>query len=295
MAFPHHTRGARNRLSSRRLSAGDTGSGSWFAAVSEGLNRDGLAATALREADRDTALMSVVLFLLTVESSGAESGPRPALLLTKRSHRVPQPGDLCCPGGGIAERFDRVMGRLLRVPATPLTRWPSWTSWRRRRPADATRLATFLAAGLREGYEEMRLNPFGVRFLGILPPQRLAMFHRVILPLVARTGGGNRFRPNWEVERVVSIPVDRLLDPSCYACYRLTFPDGGGRSSAEGLMDFPCFVHHGRDGEEILWGATFRIAMSFLELIFGFRPPPAAGLPVIESRLSRHYQTGRLS
>ena len=38
------------------------------------------------------------------------------------------------------------------------------------------------AASIRESFEEMGLNPFGVQFLGPLPPQRLVMFHREIFP-----------------------------------------------------------------------------------------------------------------
>ena len=50
---------------------------------------------------------SAVLFLLGRRRSrdyGDDTGP--FLFLNKRSARVKQPGDLCCPGGSIAPRLD---------------------------------------------------------------------------------------------------------------------------------------------------------------------------------------------
>jgi hypothetical protein len=236
---------------------------------------------------------SVVFFLLSPTGDRASVLQEPSLVLTKRSQRVRQPGDLCCPGGGISSRLDDTLGRLLKLPGTPLTRWSAWARVRRRYPAAAGRLATFLAAGLREGVEEMRLNPMDVRFLGVLPPQELVMFRRVILPLVGWLPRQRRFLPNWEVERPVSIPLRRLLDPARYACYRLTFQPPRDGSPGSRTRDFPCFVHRDGEREEILWGATFRITMTFLSRIFGFSPPPVDTLPVIRDRLSRNYTTGK--
>ncbi|MFZ7127954.1 MAG: hypothetical protein ACOWWM_17490 [Desulfobacterales bacterium] len=216
----------------------------------------------------------------------------PCIVLTKRSQQVKQAGDLCCPGGGIAPRFDSVVGRVLHLPGTPLTRWPNWKGWRAEHPRAAARLAVFLAAGLREAVEEMRLNPVGIRFLGALPPQELIMFRRIILPLVVWIDGQQRFFPNWEVERPVSIPLRRLCSPDAYACYRLTFHQGRDGSPGKETLDFPCFVQ--RDGKvrDILWGATYRITMEFLKRVFDFEPPSMNRLPVIEGRLSRRYSTG---
>ena len=57
---------------------------------------------------------SVVLFL--VGDCPAESGARPetCLILNKRSARVRQAGDLCCPGGGIAPGLDQPASALDR-------------------------------------------------------------------------------------------------------------------------------------------------------------------------------------
>lgn len=256
------------------------------------LDGDGFAASVVRAVDLSKIVPSVVLFLLSPTGDRLSVYCEPSLVLTKRSQRVRQPGDLCCPGGGIASRTDRLLGRFLKLPGSPLTRWSSWEGLHRRHPGAAGRLSTFLAAGLREGWEEMRLNPMGVRFMGVLPPQELVMFRRVILPLVGWLPRQKRFVPNWEVERPVSIPLRLLLDPDNYACYRLSFqPPRDGVQDRE-TLDFPCFVHRLSDTEEILWGATFRIVMSFLDRVFGFSPPSVDTLPVIHDRLSRNYTTG---
>ncbi len=149
-------------------------------------------------------------------------------------------------------------------------------------------ICLLLASGLRESYEEMRLNPLGVKFLGPLPLQQLAMFRRDIYPLVCWVPRQKRFTLNWEVEKLVYIPLKDLLDPKNYACYRLSseIPRKHWNNSTE--SDFPCFV---QDSER-LWGATFRITMTFLEIVFGFTPPEMSSLPVIYGKLGRNYATG---
>lgn len=118
------------------------------------------------------------------------------------------------------------------------------------------------------------------------------MFRRIILPLVGWLPRQRRFLPNWEVERLVSIPLGEMLSPGSYACYRLTFEPSRDALPGSQTMDFPCFVYQDRGREEILWGATYRIAMAFLKQVFNFSPPPVDALPVIRSRLSRDYSTG---
>ena len=59
-------------------------------------------------------LPSVVFFLLSPTGDRASVLREPSVVLTKRSQRVRQPGDLCCPGGGIASRLDNVLGRFLK-------------------------------------------------------------------------------------------------------------------------------------------------------------------------------------
>ncbi len=238
---------------------------------------------------------SAVLFLLGHRACGGGRAEN-CLILNKRSQRVRQPGDLCCPGGGIIPWLDVHLARLLKIRRSPLSRWADWPLWRRRRPNDALNLALLLATGLRESFEEMRLNPLGVRFLGVLPAQRLVMFEREIYPFACWISHQRRFYPNWEVEKVVTIPLRRLLDPANYARYRLEIDlienHRQGRRRRE-IKEFPCFLHKQDGRTERLWGATYRITVNFLNWVYGFEPPDIEDLKTIEGRLDRNYAAGR--
>ena len=234
---------------------------------------------------------SVVLFL--VGDCPAENGgrPEPCLILNKRSARVRQAGDLCCPGGGITPGLDRPASGLLRLPGSPLSRWPYWPGLKQ---IDVNgRLRLLMATAFREGLEEMRLNPLGLEFLGLLPPQDLVLFSRRIFPLVCRVKRQRRFFPNWEVEKIVPIPLRQLLDPGRYARYRLTIDIPRPDRSEPEIKHLACFIHRYRSGgSEIFWGATLRMALEFLEIVYGFTPPETDSLPVVSGRLTRAYLTG---
>jgi hypothetical protein len=236
---------------------------------------------------------SSVLFLLGSHCGRDRSGGEPCVVFNKRSRYVRQPGDLCFPGGSIAPRFDPWLGRILSLPGFPLGRWPYWGPWRESRPRQARRLSQLLATALREGVEEMRLNPFGVRMLGPLPARELVLFRRVIYPMVGWIRRQRRFFPNWEVERIVYIPLRHLLTPELYARYRLRFSPGEGVPGEEEVREVPCFVHRGRLGTETLWGATYYIVVAFLECVFRFRPPDHHALPVVHGSLGPDYLEGR--
>jgi hypothetical protein len=236
--------------------------------------------------DADLATASAVLFLLGRQPGKTNHPEEICLILNKRSANVRQAGDLCCPGGRVSPRLDTGLAKLLNLPLLPLARWPYWPGWRQRRSHDARWLRLLLATGLRESVEEMRLNPFGLKFLGPLPPQPLVMFQRVIYPMVVWVTGQKRFYPNWEVEKIVCIPLREFFNSSQYARYRLRIETP---STAEKINTFPCFRYQ-KDGEaEILWGATFRITMVFLNYVFGFSPPDFDSLPEIRGHLTRAY------
>lgn len=239
-----------------------------------------------------SSVISSVLFLLGTQPGQDELTSGLNLILNKRSLKVKQPGDLCCPGGSISSRLDTFLARLLHLPGSPLTRWPYWSRWRMLHHRDANRLALLFATGLRESLEEMRLNPLGVRFLGPLPPQRLIMFDKVMYPMVCWVPRQKRFFPNWEVEKVVFIPIINLLDPNNYACYRLRVEMPHQGKNNPNTMDYPCFIHKYRDESEILWGATYRIAMVFLDVVYGFQPPDMESVPVVHGTLRESYLTG---
>lgn len=240
----------------------------------------------------NSSITSSVLFLLGPNCQGKGFSPTPCLILNKRSLRVKQPGDLCCPGGSISSSLDYYIAKLLYLPGFPLSRWPYWSLWRKKRRTEARSLALLFATCLREGFEEMRLNPLGVKFLGPLPSQQLVMFRKVIYPMVCWTSRQKRFSPNWEVEKIVYIPLQNLLTPSNYARYRLDVESSQENGNDLNTKEYPCFVHEYQGESEVLWGATFRITMVFLEIVFGFKSPDMDSLPVVCGSLGENYLTG---
>lgn len=234
---------------------------------------------------------SAVLFLLTSHRTTPDKAPEPCLLLNKRSQKVLQPGDLCCPGGGV-ERVDRLLAPLMRLPQSPLRQWPQGRQWQARDPNGAKALAVLLTTALREAYEEMRLNPICVSFLGPLPAQKLIMYERLIYPLAGWMPPHQRLKPNWEVERLVYIPLARMLEPANYARLKLSF--SSDNKHVRRKDEFPCFIHQGRQGREVFWGATFRIAMDFLNQVFGFQLPDLAHASILARHLGRTYLSGSI-
>jgi len=241
---------------------------------------------------KNSSSASAVLFLLGFIDEGKRFPSEPCLILNKRSLKVKQAGDLCCPGGSISSRLDSFLAKLLYLPGSSLSNWPYWHIWRKEQHRQARRLALLFATSLREGFEEMRLNPFRVKFLGPLPPQQLVMFERVIYPMVCWISGQRRFSPNWEVEEVVYIPLKKLLMHSNYARYRLNIKTLHENEKKTIVKNFPCFLHEHNDSVEKLWGATFRITMVFLEIVFGFKPPDIESLPIVHGTLDENYLTG---
>ena len=239
---------------------------------------------------RNTRRISSVIFLLSRSCGGKKKSSSPCVVMNLRSSLVSQPGDVCCPGGGLSLRLDSIIARFLTFPVFSLARWPFWPWWQKNFPPKAKQIALFYAAALREGFEEMRLNPFGLKYLGCLPPQNLVLFKRIIYPQVAWVKSQKRFIPNWEVERIVYLPVDELLNPSNYARYRLEMSFGRRfHPSGSDPLEFLCYIHRHGNMTDILWGATFRITMDFLRIIYGFQPPPAGILPVIKGSIKATY------
>lgn len=255
------------------------------------LYEKGMRSHPLPATSGNTLVTSVVAFLLRPSVDGNDV----ELLLTRRSARVRQTGDLCCPGGGTEPALDAAIARLLRLPGSPLTRWPFWGRWRKDAGAAGRALAGLMATALRECYEEIRLLPVGLRFLGILPPQQLVLFKRTIYPMTFWVSCQRRFLPNWEVDAMVSVPISKLLSPSRYICYRLRFDDSRGQPDAGGtaIKDFYGYRYtDDDDNKAVLWGATFRITMNYLRLVHDFEPPALEALPVITRTIGSDYFTG---
>jgi hypothetical protein len=259
-----------------------------------------LVTASLHEANRGdrlfpTGLMkstatSAVLFLLGSHPCKRNSR-EPCIILNKRSMSVRQPGDLCFPGGRISPRLDLCGAGMLRLLSfLPLVRWVHWPEWKYHRKGESKNLALLLATSLRESFEEMRLNPFMVSFLGPMPSQDLAMFSRILYPMVVWIHQ-KRFLPNWEVEKIIAIPLSSLLDPRNYAGCRIFFKTDRGTPISRGSKDFPCFRFL-EEGDEVLWGVTYRIVTVFLEMVFKFKPPDMTTLPMIHRTLDARYLYG---
>ena len=216
----------------------------------------------------------------------------PCIILNKRSNKVRQPGDICCPGGGVDQGLDALIAPLLLLPRTPLTSWSKWKSPSKEAPDDR-KTALLLAAGLREAYEEMGLNPFRVKFLGTLPVQTLRLFNRTIFPLVVWVPGQSEFRLNWEVDKIVILPLRKLFDHYRYARYQIKFPSSRPRGSLGQDETFPCFILNQNRQRELLWGVTFRIIQAFMQIVFDFKPPDVKQSPVFTNRIGNEYLTGR--
>jgi 8-oxo-dGTP pyrophosphatase MutT (NUDIX family) len=234
----------------------------------------------------NSAGSSVVLCLFSECLQGKGKEKELCFVFNKRSKWVRQAGDLCFPGGGI-HHIDSLAAKLLGWPFFPLGRWPYWKHWKARRRKEADRLALLLATGLRECAEEMRLNPFRTQFLGPMPPQALQSFRRFLYPMVVWVRHQKRFFLNREVEKVVTIPIKDLLKPEKYVRFRMRFEsyvDG-----EEALQDFPGFLHEDEEGQEVLWGVTYRIVMVILEVLFNFQSPEMDGLKVVEGMRDENY------
>jgi 8-oxo-dGTP pyrophosphatase MutT (NUDIX family) len=233
-----------------------------------------------------------VVLLLGQKSEKTNVYGEPCIIFNKRSLKVRQPGDFCFPGGGISPHIDPFLARLFSLPIGSLGLCQHWGRWKKSHAREFKLMSTIWATGLRESFEEMRLNPFGVRFLGPLPPQSLVMFKRTIYPMVGWIKRQKRFFPNWEVEKVVYVSLKDLLNPQNYGRYRLRMGRNPSSDPADSIQDFPCFRIPAGNQMEVLWGATYRITVKFLEYVFDFRPPGIETLPVVDGVLDESYLTG---
>lgn len=106
---------------------------------------------------------------------------------------------------------------------------------------------------LREANEEIGLDPLGVRLLGRLNPM-MTISSFIVTPVVGVIPWPTVFRPaHAEVARVFSMPLTWLMERS----NRWEFNLPGGHN---------VILFHPYDGE-VLWGATARMTVDFIELL----------------------------
>lgn len=234
----------------------------------------------------------VILLLHYHEGTGKEGGF--VLQLIKRSSVVPQPGDISCPGGMLHPVADRLLRHLISSGLAPIMQGKARSLARAKGVKTLEHISLFLTNALREAWEEIRVNPLNVQFLGALPSRELYVFSRIIFPVVGLVRRDWTFQPNREVERVIEIPLKALFDRNRYGTLTVeiesTLPF---RHEVEPVRNFPCFLYTPPGGrEEVLWGATMSIVMNFLEIVFGFTLPEKNSNRVVRKSLRPDYATG---
>jgi len=232
---------------------------------------------------------SAVLLPLEFDSTSHEYG----VILNKRSTYVQQAGDLCFPGGGTDRRLDRILSRLLAWRILPTGRSEPLRRLLRSSYRAREVFLFVLSSVLRESWEEMRLPPWKVEYMGALPTIWMQSFPRVIFPVVGEVRPGWKDRPNWEVERVLRLPLRAFFDPANYAICRFLVqtPSEEGQSTHE--WEYPCLVINDPAGEQILWGATFKILMNFMERVFELPIEQINPSRRVLKELSPYYFTGK--
>ena len=119
--------------------------------------------------------------------------------------------------------------------------------------SDASRIET----ALREAREEIGLDPSLVDVLGLFDDTPTNVSNFVITPVVGLARATPLLQADGrEIERVVEIPLARLLDPGAYREEWWT---------RDGRRQLVVFFTVGAD---VVWGATGRILRDFLRAVF---------------------------
>jgi 8-oxo-dGTP pyrophosphatase MutT (NUDIX family) len=116
------------------------------------------------------------------------------------------------------------------------------------------------AAALREASEEVGVAPASVHLLGRLTPLQIPVSGYMLHPVVGLMEARPVFRrEEWEVARILEVPLAVLRDPSVVR-ERARTRDFGGRTIEIAVPYFEI------DGEHV-WGATAMVLAEFLALI----------------------------
>ncbi|MBN1614864.1 MAG: hypothetical protein JW950_10405 [Deltaproteobacteria bacterium] len=255
-----------------------------------------LAAIKATEKTREPAQAAGVLLLLHFKEAPQTPGEPSGefyFQLIKRSIRVSQAGDLSCPGGMLHPMMDPFIRLLIGAGLIPIMRGDP-LAHARQRGRDTFRIMNlFLANAVRESWEELRLNPCNIAFLGPLPTYSLIMFRRTIFPLVGFVKSQWRFCPNHEVDKVVEIPLRSFYEKESYCRYVIEAATPLKEEEVSPL-EVPCLVQRDDQGQEdILWGATLNIIHYFLHVVFGFTLPDLSENRIIKKIIRPDYMKGR--
>ena len=115
-------------------------------------------------------------------------------------------------------------------------------------------------AALREASEEVGVAPASVRLVGRLTPLQIPISGYMLHPVVGLAESRPVFqRAEWEVARILEVPVTVLRDPAVLKRRTRTRDIGTGRIQ----LQVPYFDI---EGEEV-WGATAMVLAEFLAII----------------------------
>ena len=116
------------------------------------------------------------------------------------------------------------------------------------------------AAALREAAEEVGVSPDAVRIIGQLTPVQIPVSGYVLHPLVGIADARPEFNPdNWEVARLIEVPLQALRDTSIVQLARQT-------REVDGRVDEIDVPYFAVEGEQV-WGATAMVLAEFLALL----------------------------
>ncbi|MDO9515358.1 MAG: CoA pyrophosphatase [Syntrophales bacterium] len=242
---------------------------------------------------RDAAVFEAgVLIPLFFTAGQSRNDGELSFLLSKRSAAVSQSGDLSGPGGKLEPFWDHLLRFFIIRGFPSLMRGDARMYAGKRGKTAFDTITLFLANAVRESWEEIRLSPFNLRFLGPLPPRNLLMFTKTIFPVVGLIEKRWGFRPNREVDKLIEIPLDAFYHEENYGLLSIRSQEDAAGSSGNDRC-FPCLIHTDSDGEEeILWGATFSIITSFMGIVFDFELPQIQPERTITRPLQPDYLGG---
>jgi 8-oxo-dGTP pyrophosphatase MutT (NUDIX family) len=116
---------------------------------------------------------------------------------------------------------------------------------------------SFEAAALREAVEEVGVDPAAVTILGRLTSLHIPISGFLLHPVVGIARGRPRFQTaEWEVARLLEVPLPVLNDPDTLRAERRQWLTGGRAIEIE----VPYFALEG----EKVWGATAMVLAEFL-------------------------------
>jgi len=240
----------------------------------------------IKKADKPGSLYRKAGVVLLLNYKSNQDKPEYVFQLIKRSEKVSQAGDIGCPGGMLHPRLDNILSCFLKLGIIPSMQGENANYTQSKDKETNFLIRLFLATALREAWEEVGLNPFNVVFLGALPSYSLSLFARTIFPVVCVTPKHFEYKLSSEVEKVLEIPLSFFFNSANYAILDIKTSQ---RNDSESMRYECLIIPDGQGGEDILWGATFKIINNFLRIISDDSLPLPSASRTIKKFLATSY------